>query len=136
MGCEAGTCRWGWNPLSLELGPPQCGTGVSRAGDTWLGDSLGVGEGFPHYGAETPQCGAGKPRSGNGTARIRVWGWTPPPTWELGGLGMWMGLPRDRDAGLGPLSVGLGSPRDWGEGLGFLGTGMGSPGVGLGLPED
>lgn len=49
---------------------------------------------------------------------------------------MWMGPPRDRDAGLRPLSVGLGSPRDWGEGPGRLGMGMGSPIVGLGVPRN
>lgn len=65
-----------------------------------------MGKGSPHYRAEIPRAGAGRPRNGDGT----------PP-----GSG---------------CSVGLGSPRDWGEGLGLLGTGMGPPSVGLEPPED
>lgn len=79
-----------WDLLSVGLGSPrdlgsglglvggagtlQCGTGVSRAGGTCLGDSHGMGEGSCHYGAESSQCGTGRPRSGNRTSRIRVWG--------------------------------------------------------------
>lgn len=138
-GCGARTPGRGWDLLSVGLGsprdwgarlglvggagtllvwswdPPQCGTGVSCAGGEWLGDSPDVGEGSPHYGAETTQCAAVRPRSGNGTPQGRSLGLIPaPPAWELVGPGMWMGLPRDRDAEVEPLSVGLGSLRDWG----------------------